>query len=433
MPAATGRTVRREIVQCARTIGPGYGVSGPAWQLERAFRALDCTCGRFTLDNLGVRTDAMPAGGPITSLVRFWRDVVLFSAVGSIVLWWKFGGRRRGRPVVICQVDALYGDLFVVRSLHKAFLERHPLRRWMLLRNPLHAFVLARDHMRFRWNVHRHVVALSQRNKEEIIRLYGVRDDRITVIPNGVDLERFRPSPESRCSVRRTLSLRDDELVAIFVGHEFERKGLRVVLEALRLLAGRSVRLPLIVAGRGAPDALKIEFSDLGGAVRYLGHRDDIERFYAAADVFVLPAAFDISPLVGLEALAAGLPVLMTDVGGVGDYLRHDENGWFITRDPADVAAKLRRLVEDRDLLRRMSAHARASVADLDWRTIAGRYLELIDRLLPLPGTGDAGGGPSRRHPSAPDRHGPTGRRAADGGLGEFDGTTSSNPVRTVT
>jgi UDP-glucose:(heptosyl)LPS alpha-1,3-glucosyltransferase len=379
---ATTGAARLHIVQCARTIGPGYGVSGPTWQLEQAFTALGCTCERFTLENLGIRTAAMPGGSPLAALLRFWRDVVVFSTLGSAVLWWKFGRRRRPDTVVICQVDALFGDVFVCRSLHKGFLERHPSRTWMLLRNPLHLFVLARDHVRFRWNVHQRIVALSQPNKDEIMRLYGVADDRITVIPNGVDLDRFQPSAEVRRDVRREMSIGDDEFVAIFVGHEFERKGLRVVLEALASLLARGVRLTLVVAGRDDPARLRSEFAHLGDAVRFVGNRADVERYYAAADVFVMPAAFDISPLVGPEALAAGLPILMTDVGGVRDYLRDGENGWFIAREAGDVAAKIERLVRDRELLRQLSSRARASVMDRDWRVIAARFVDVITNRL---------------------------------------------------
>jgi UDP-glucose:(heptosyl)LPS alpha-1,3-glucosyltransferase len=386
-PAVTIPAPRRRIVQCARTIGPGFGVSGPAYQLERAFIELGCSCERFSLENLGLRRDTATGKPTTAALLSFWRDIFVFSTLGSAVLRWRFGGRRR-RPgeVVLCHVDALYGDIFVVRSLHKGFLERHPARRRMLLRNPLHAFVLARDRIRFRGNVHRHLVALSQRNKDEIIRLYGVPAERITVIPNGVDLVRFQPSDASRQEVRRLLSLPGDALVCIFVGHEFERKGLAVVLEALRLLAGEGRAPHLIVAGGDSPAQLEAEFRDLAGLLRFVGHRQDVERYYAAADVFVMPASFDISPLVGPEALASGLPIVMTDVGGVREYLREGENGLITTSDPRDLAATLARLSADPILRRRLSEGARPSVADRDWRVIARRFLDLMDRLFPFSG-----------------------------------------------
>jgi UDP-glucose:(heptosyl)LPS alpha-1,3-glucosyltransferase len=363
-------------------IGPGYGVSGPTWQLERAFIDLGCRCERFTLESLGFPPARANGASPARALFRFWADIVAFSTAGSAALWWRYRKRAPG-TIVICQVDALYGDIFVVRSLHKGFLERHPSRRAMLVRNPLHLFVLARDHIRFCGRVHRHFVALSAPNRDEIVRLYGVAPDRITVIPNGVDLDRFQPSAEDRAAVRSEWTLRDDELVALFVGHEFERKGLRHVLAALASLRRRGVPVRLLVAGGDSPAALRGEFADLGDAAIFVGHRDDIERYYAAADVFVMPAAFDISPLVGPEALASGLPILMTDVGGVREYLRDGENGWFIQQDATDIATKLDALAGDRARLARMASCARASVAHRDWRAIARQYLELIDRLTP--------------------------------------------------
>lgn len=371
----------RRIVQCARTIGAGYGVSGPTLQLEAAFQELGCVCERFSLEDLHIRTEAMPGGSPWLALLRFWRDVFLFSTLGSLVLWWRFGRRRQPGTVVICQVDALYGDLFVVRSLHKAFLETRPDRTLMLLRNPLHALVLARDYLRFKGKVHRHFVALSEANKQDLIRLYAVAPERITVIPNGVDLSRFRPRPEVRRRLRRSLGLPDHDLVAIFAGHEFERKGLRVLLEALRLRRADGSCLTLLVAGRDSAKSLQAEFSDLANWVHYLGNRPDLENYYACADLFVMPAAFDVSPLVGPEALASGLPILVTPVGGVLEYLQDGRNGFFIQRDPQDIAQRLRRLEEDRELLHRLSSEARASVADRDWSVVARRFLELLERL----------------------------------------------------
>jgi UDP-glucose:(heptosyl)LPS alpha-1,3-glucosyltransferase len=355
-------------------------VSGPSFQLERAFQALGCTTGRFTLADLGLREARTPSSSPAVELCRFWRDVVVFSTVGSIVLWWRFR-RRDAATVVLCQVDALYGDLFVVRSLHKAFLEHHPARTAMLLRNPLHALVLLRDRIRFTGMVHRHFIALSQGNKDDVVRLYGVAPDRITVIPNGVDLERFRPSPAIKNDLRRSLSLSPDTLVAIFVGHEFERKGLGHALDAFAKLSQRNVDVALIVAGGDSPARFMARRGDIAGRVRFVGHRPDIERYYQAADVFVMPAAFDISPLAGLEGLASGLPILITDLGGVREYLRDGHNGWFVAPEADDIASRLEQLARDRGLLAAMSRDARASVADRGWMEVARRMLELMDRI----------------------------------------------------
>jgi UDP-glucose:(heptosyl)LPS alpha-1,3-glucosyltransferase len=381
-------TARRHIVQCARSIGLGYGVSGPAYQLERAFTELGCTCERFTLENLGLRSRKQVASTGLAASLSFWRDIVWFSLAGSVALRWKFRARRRDpHTVVICHVDALYGDLFVVRSLHRGFVARHPARIRILFRNPLHAFLLVRDAIRFRWNVHPHIVTLSEGNKDELVRFYGVRREKITVIPNGVDLERFQPSRCLRRDARRQLSIPPDGFVIVFVGQEFERKGLSVLFDALRLLSGRGWNMTLIVVGGDRQPNLINGYAELQGAVRFVGYREDVERYYAAADIFAMPAWYDISPLAGLEALASGLPILMTDLGGVREYLRDGENGWFITRDPWDVAGKIERLAKDPLLRQNMSVAARASVSNRGWRAVAQQFLDLLDQVFPMPET----------------------------------------------
>ena len=156
----------------------------------------------------------------------------------------------------------------------------------MLLRNPMHAMVLLRDWIRFRCRVHRHIVALSEANKREVVRLYGVDPGSIAVIPNGVDLDRFKPDAAARAAVRRELSWPSDVLVGVFVGHEFERKGLDVALAAIRGLSHSGPDVRLIVAGGDAAAGLREAFGDVAAHVAFVGHRSDVERYYAAADVF---------------------------------------------------------------------------------------------------------------------------------------------------
>jgi UDP-glucose:(heptosyl)LPS alpha-1,3-glucosyltransferase len=369
------------IVQCAREIGEGFGVSGPALHLEREFRRLGHQCERFTLADLGLRGQAeRPGERGLAAWLLFWRDILAFSFIGGAVLAWRFRRRAPG-TVVVTHVDALYGDVFVLRSLQKALFAADRRRWWWCVRNPLHLLVLLRDEVRFRTRVHRHIVALSEENKQDLVRLYGVDSHRITVIPNGVETGRFRPDPGSGRAVRDELAIGTDGFLALFVANDFEGKGLRPLLEAVRLLHRDGADVHLVVAGRGAADSWRREFADLESFVRYVGHRLDLERWYAAADVFVLPTRFEMSPLAGREALASGLPVLMTDVGGVAAYLRDGRNGFFITTDPADIARKLRLLRDDPGRRAHMAKWSRESVAGDDWGRIAEAYVRLFRSL----------------------------------------------------
>ena len=124
-----------------------------------------------------------------------------------------------------------------------------------------------------------------------------------------------------------------------------------------------------------------------------------------------MPASFDISPLVGPEALASGLPILMTPIGGVREYLRDGQNGWFLTGEPEDLAGKLERLATDRSLARQMSDRARESVTDRGWNEIARQLLAVMDRVLPVDGSGPRGA-PLEAEPLPPERA----ARASQGG-----------------
>jgi UDP-glucose:(heptosyl)LPS alpha-1,3-glucosyltransferase len=282
---------------------------------------------------------------------------------------------------VICHSDLLFGDIFVVRSLHASYVAaRRSPRRW---RPPsaIDAFVLAREWLRFRLDVHRWIVALSPRDKASIVERYGIDPEKVVVIPNGVDVDRFRPCPAARARVRASLQIAPDAPVAIFVGHDFGRKGLRHVLGAMRVLAARGLDLELIVAGRDSPEAVRGDLAGSESRVHFVGHRDDIESYYAAADVFALPTEHDVFPLAGVEALAAGLPLLMTDQGGIAEYLSDGENGYFVECDAEDVARKLEQVFGDPERRRQLATRAREAACRFTWPIVAEKLARLIEEV----------------------------------------------------
>ncbi len=368
------------VVQCARRIGLGQGVAGPALQLERAFQTAGLRCSRFTLDDLGIAEDGPAPAAEFARTWRLWRDILLFSSVGSIVLWWRY--RRPGlreRPIVVTHVDAMVGDVFVVRAIHPSFLRRRGYWK-SVLSNPLHLLILTRDRIRYGLGLHRRVVALSERNAADLENDYGIPRGRLDVIPNGVDCSRFRPDPLARSRVREELSLADETPVACFVGNEFERKGLDLALEGLEATADWH----LLVVGDDATRPYRERLTRLGPRVQFLGHREDVEALLAASDAFLLPTRHDVTALVGLEAMACGLPILMTAVGGTADYLEDGTNGFVIT-DPCSIAEALARLGVDSELRHRMGANSRQRALAHDWSRIAQRFLELFEELGQTP------------------------------------------------
>jgi len=366
-------------VQCARAIGDGFGVGGPALALERELGRLGVECRRFTLADLGIAAGAV--GGRWRTLFALWRDILVFSFAGGMLLWWRHGRRRDPGTVVLCHADVLYGDVFVVRSLHKAYLQRSGGIARNCARNPLHALVLLRDAIRFRCGVHRHIVALSEKGAAEVESLYAVARSRISVIPNGVDCERFQPSAAARRAQRSALGIDDEAFVLLFAANEFDRKGLAFVVAALRLLAERGEHPQLLVAGQDSIEPFRSAVAPIRERVHVLGHRPDIERLYAAADALILPTRHDLSPLVAPEALACGLPLLMTDVSGISHFLRDGETGFFVRRNAADIAEKIARLMRSPEERACMGARGRELALAHDWPHIARRYRDLLARV----------------------------------------------------
>jgi UDP-glucose:(heptosyl)LPS alpha-1,3-glucosyltransferase len=190
------------------------------------------------------------------------------------------------------------------------------------------------------------IVAIARLGKMEIEQLYAVPPARVRVVYNGVDLARFHPSVRARerRAARAAVDAAEGATVMAFVGSGFERKGLSTAIEALR-------RLPedtrLLVIGKGDVDRYHAEAErlDVGKRIAWLGPRPDVERWYAAADVVVLPTIYEPFGNVHLEALASGVPIVTTSSAG-GAEIVHDACGAVVAPgDAAAVAGAIERLV----------------------------------------------------------------------------------------
>jgi UDP-glucose:(heptosyl)LPS alpha-1,3-glucosyltransferase len=183
------------------------------------------------------------------------------------------------------------------------------------------------------------IVAIAEAGRREIASLYGVESDRLSVVYNGVDLERFHPKNRAmyRGGARAEAGIPAGAFTVLFVGSGFARKGLATAVQAFAAFSDRSSRL--VVLGKG--DAR--EYQDLalrlgvGERVVWLGARDDSERWYAGADIVVLPSRYEPFGNVHLEALAAGLPVVASSCAGGAEVITEGVNGSVVS--PTDSSA----------------------------------------------------------------------------------------------
>jgi glycosyltransferase involved in cell wall biosynthesis len=227
------------------------------------------------------------------------------------------------------------------------------------------------------------VIAVSSGVKRELMEFYGLRESEVCIIPNGVDTERFHPALKrtSGLALRERLGIRPDEIVLIVVAHEYGRKGLAHCIDALSLLKNFPTRL--LVVGNDRPEAYRAQARQRSVADRvvFCGMVSEIETYYAASDIFLLPTYYEAFSLATLEAAASGLPLLVTKVNGTEEFIREGVNGFFIQRDAEDIACHLARLVEDNQLRESLGAQARRSAETYSWEEIAHQTLRVYEEV----------------------------------------------------
>ena len=222
-----------------------------------------------------------------------------------------------------------------------------------------------------------HLVAVSEVIRQDIAKYYNRTEDVVVILP-GVDTEVFHPSftAENREQIRDEENISSDDMVVIFVGAEFRRKGLDCLIPAI----GPGMRL--LVIGRGERMshyrdlAVKCGVAD---RVHFVGHVEDVRRYYAAADVFVLPSLFEGFGMTVLEAMACGLPVVSSGNTGAAGLIENGRNG-FVFHDQDEVPGILQNLI-DVGLRKRIGHEARKTAEEYTWDKEAARYEGIYYRI----------------------------------------------------
>lgn len=235
-----------------------------------------------------------------------------------------------------------------------------------------------RQHERWLWPCAHHLLCNSHLLKEFLTSRYGLPPSRITVVPNGVDTDFFHPNPNGRppgppvlLSVARLVPDKDHD----------------TLLQAFGPLAQRHPGAELWLVGNGPrKPALEQKVQDLGlpGRVKFFPGNQDLRPLYHQADLFVLSSREEALPNVILEAMAAGLPVVATRVGGVPEAVVSEATGLLVSpRDANGLAAALGRLLDDPEAGRTMGRQGRQRVLDhFSFAAMVSRHEEVWTRLL---------------------------------------------------
>jgi len=240
------------------------------------------------------------------------------------------------------------------------------------------------------------LIANSQRTRREVCADYGVEPERIHVIHNFVDHEVFHGGLRGRLGpeVRARWALPREDFVLAAVGSGFPRKGLRHSIAIAAELLRRGVPVRLLVAGRGPVRRYTRIAEQLGmaGRVLFLGRVPQVERVYAAADAFLLPSLYEPFGIAALEALACGLPVVVTRSCGVAEVLTDGREGCLLDRpdDTQRASEFLAGLAADARLRTAFAERAQRRALAFGPKQHAARVLEVYHRVAE---TRAAGGG----------------------------------------
>ncbi|MCR8454643.1 MAG: glycosyltransferase family 4 protein [Crenarchaeota archaeon] len=229
------------------------------------------------------------------------------------------------------------------------------------------------------------IVVPSEYFIEESIFLKRYRD-KIIEIPNGVDIETFA-APYSKEEVRKILGLEERGRVVLQVSVLLERKGPHILLKAIPRVVERCENVTFVFVGGGELERYRMLARKLGVEkyVKFTGYVKEGEKllYYKAADVFVLPSVEEVMPLALLEASAAGLPIVASDLTTLRRIIEDGYNGLFVKRgDPRSLADAIIYLLENEDVRERIGKNARERIKEYSWSRIAERYEEIFKELV---------------------------------------------------
>jgi UDP-glucose:(heptosyl)LPS alpha-1,3-glucosyltransferase len=225
------------------------------------------------------------------------------------------------------------------------------------------------------------LICLTNKLKQEVVDHYGVGPERVIIIPNAVNVEQFSPiyRPIACKMIRQQHQLSESDIVFLFVGGDWERKGVPTLLQAFARIRQNGQKLMIVGHGNQAHYLRICERLGITQNVTFVSHTDQVHYYYAAADVFVFPSRYEAFALTPLEAMASGLPILVSKVAGVNEIMEDGVHGLLLD-DPLDVSElsrKMELLASDASLRAFLGKNARQLTEEWTWDRVCTQVEEV--------------------------------------------------------
>ena len=229
-------------------------------------------------------------------------------------------------------------------------------------------------------------IAISQEIADGLVNKTGIDRSRVHVIPQGIDAKkRFCPAePEEKAKLRRELGLSPEHPVVLFCARVAPNKGIRVMLDAWRIIHKQRPDAQLLVVGGGLTTLLKeikkVSRTEADNTIFVTGEVEKPDNYYRMSDIYFFPSEFEGLPTTLMEAMGCGLPSVASDIGGCRDLVQHGTTGYLADKhDAAGFAAHILRLLNDPALRKTMGEAARKrAVTELDYQVIVKPVLDVI-------------------------------------------------------
>jgi glycosyltransferase involved in cell wall biosynthesis len=234
------------------------------------------------------------------------------------------------------------------------------------------------------------LIAVSDFTKRELLQYYKVKEFKIRVIHNGVDVDKFKPAIDKR-KAKEELGFNPEDKAILSVGRLYARKGLFTLIESIALVTRKFKNAKFIIAGKGLSNEMKklVSYAIKIGVkdnIVFTGYFPDkkLPKLYQAADIFAFSTFYENLPFAVLEALSTGLPVVTTNVGGIPEMIQESKNGFLV--EPAnsrELADRILYYLEHPAEASEMGLLARRNIENhFDWRLIVKKVVKVYDEAL---------------------------------------------------
>lgn len=333
---------------------------------------------------------------PVIPYPFLFTHLSFFIIVSLLIFFHKLKGKIKYQLITTHGIDSIYGEIFTAHYCHR---ERVSLVKKGIIKLPssnlfqiikkiykytIYYYSSILEYLFFKLVKPKLILAISEGMKNNFLK-YGLsKPESIMVVYNPVDMIVFNPKNKSlyRNEIRKKHNVSDDDVILLFVGGDWERKGLPILIDIIPQVLANGI---LFICGGQEKEINKyteiIKTKNIENRVFFIGFTEETEKYYVASDIFILYSFYEGFSLATIEAAASGLPLILAPVNGSEEILQDECNG-FIVKSRADLIERINLLIKDKSLREKMGECSAEISKKYSKEKIAKLYLEAYQKII---------------------------------------------------